>query len=59
MELNTLPAILASFFAFYLIEAAVVFQSSSAIRFRDWSPERHITKGPVIFSGPAQIERLS
>ena len=47
---NALLVVLVSFIAFYLIEAAVVFHSGSAIHFH--SPaERHATKGPVIFSG--------
>ena len=48
---NTLLVVLVSFIAFYLVEAAVVFHSGSAIHFHDRSPERHVTKGPVIFSG--------
>ena len=48
---NALLIVLASFLAFYLIEAAVVFHSGSAIHFHNRSPDRHLTKGPVIFSG--------
>jgi ZIP family zinc transporter/zinc and cadmium transporter len=48
---NALLVVLASFIVFYLVEAAVVFHSGSAIHFHNRSPERYITKGPVIFSG--------
>src|SRR3989304_1604016 len=48
---NALLVVLASFLAFYLIEAAVVFHSCSAIHFHNRSPDRHTTKGPVIFCG--------
>lgn len=48
---NALLAVLASFIAFYLVESAVVFHSGSAIHFHNLSTERHVTKGPVIFSG--------
>lgn len=48
---NTLLVVLASFVAFYLVEAAVIFHSGSAIHFHNRSPDRHVTKGPVIFSG--------
>lgn len=48
---NALLAVLVSFIAFYLLEAAVVFHSGSAIHFQDRAPARRATKGPVIFSG--------
>ncbi len=48
---NALPVVLASFIAFYLLEAGVVFHSGSAIHFYEGSPRKTRNKGPVIFSG--------
>ena len=53
MELssNALQVVLASFIAFYILEAAVVFHSGSAIHFYEGCPRETHNKGPVIFSG--------
>lgn len=48
---NTLVIVLAAFIAFYLLEAAVVFHSGSAIHFTEGCPREVHSKGPVIFSG--------
>ncbi len=48
---NALLIVLASFIAFYILEAAVVFHSGSAIHFCEKCPRGMHNKGPVIFSG--------
>lgn len=48
---NALLVVLATFIVFYLLEAAVVFHSGSAIHFCEECPVRIHNKGPVIFSG--------
>jgi ZIP family zinc transporter/zinc and cadmium transporter len=48
---NALLVVLATFIAFYLLEAAVVFHSGSAIHFYEGCPRKTHNKGPVIFSG--------
>ncbi len=48
---NALLVVLASFIAFYLLEAIVVFHSGSAIHFYDGCPRETHNTGPVIFSG--------
>jgi zinc and cadmium transporter len=48
---NDLLVVLASFIAFYLLEAALVFHSGSAIHFAEECHVKSHSKGPVIFSG--------
>ena len=48
---NALLVVLASFIAFYLLEAAVVFHSGSAIHYCEDCPRGAHNKGPVIFIG--------
>lgn len=48
---NALPVVLVSFIAFYVLEAAVIFHSGSAIHFSDACARETHNKGPVIFSG--------
>lgn len=48
---RSLLAVLASFLAFYLLEAAVVFHSGSEIHFDQGCAREAHNKGPVIFSG--------
>lgn len=48
---NALLLVLATFIVFYLIEAALVFHSGSAIHFQEGCSRESHTKGPVIFSG--------
>jgi ZIP family zinc transporter/zinc and cadmium transporter len=48
---DALLVVLASFIAFYLLEAAIVFHSGSAIHFAEQCRRESHSKGPVIFSG--------
>jgi zinc and cadmium transporter len=48
---DALLVVLASFIAFYLLEAAIVFHSGSAIHFADECRVESHSKGPIIFSG--------
>ncbi len=48
---NALQVVLASFIAFYLLEAAIGFHSGSAIHFYEGCPVVRHNKGPVLFSG--------
>ncbi len=48
---NAMLVVLATFIAFYLLEAAVVFHSGAAIHFTEQCPVERHSKGPVIFSG--------
>lgn len=51
MSGNALLAVLVSFVAFYLLEAALVYHSGSAIHFAEMHPRHVRGRGPVIFSG--------
>ena len=48
---NSLLVVLAAFIAFYLLEAAIVFHSGSAIHFSEGCAVDAHSRGPVIFSG--------
>ncbi len=48
---NSLLVVLVTFITFYLLEAAVVFHSGSAIHFTEGCSVETHNKGPVIFSG--------
>lgn len=48
---NSLLMVLGSFIAFYLLEAALVFHSGSAIHFSEGCARETHSKGTVIFSG--------
>lgn len=51
MNSNALLVVLASFIAFYLLEAVLVFHSGSAIHYQDGCPVERHNKGSVIFTG--------
>ena len=51
MNSNASLVVLASFIAFYLLEAILVFHSGSAIHYQDGCPVERHNKGSVIFTG--------
>lgn len=51
MSGDALLAVLVSFIAFYLLEAALVYHSGSAIHYHESRPQHLHGKGPVVFSG--------